>query len=116
MFKLRKSLYGPKQAPRCWFAKLTSALKASHYSLFTYSVSGIFLCVLAYVYDLIITGNNFAALHKFKSHLNTCFYMKDLGPLKYFLGIEVARNSQGMYLCQLKYPLDILTDASLLGT
>lgn len=42
--------------------------------------------------------------------------MKDLGPLKYFLSIEVARNSIGMYLCQQKYTLDILSDAGLLGT
>lgn len=42
--------------------------------------------------------------------------MKDLGPLKYFLGVEMAQISQGMYLCQCKYAFDILTDAGLLGT
>lgn len=41
--------------------------------------------------------------------------MKDLGPLKYFLGIEVAQNTQGMYLCQQKYTLDILINTCLLG-
>ena len=41
--------------------------------------------------------------------------MKNLGPLKYFLGLEVARSSQGIYLCQRKYTLDIVTECGLLG-
>ncbi|XP_021854883.2 uncharacterized mitochondrial protein AtMg00810-like [Spinacia oleracea] len=41
--------------------------------------------------------------------------MKDLGPLKYFLGIEVARSALGLFLCQRKYTLDIITEAGLSG-
>lgn len=41
--------------------------------------------------------------------------MKDLGPLKYFLGLEVARNSTGIFLCQRKYTLDIIIEVGLLG-
>lgn len=41
--------------------------------------------------------------------------MKDLGPLKYFLGLEVARNSNGIFLCQRKYTLDIIIKVGLLG-
>lgn len=39
------------------------------------------------------------ALQRFKTHLSIWFHMKDLGPLKYFLGIKVARNHHGTFLC-----------------
>lgn len=64
----------------------------------------------------IITSSHPEAIQKLKIRLNTCFHTKDLGPLKYLLGIEVARSSQGMYLYQRKYALDILSDLGLLGT
>jgi len=38
-----------------------------------------------------------------------------LGPLKYFLGIEVARGPQGLFLCQRKYTLEIIEECGLLG-
>lgn len=41
--------------------------------------------------------------------------MKDLGIAKYFLGIEIARSPTGIYLCQRKYALDIVTETGLLG-
>ncbi|RVW73210.1 Retrovirus-related Pol polyprotein from transposon RE2 [Vitis vinifera] len=120
--RLRKSLYGLKQAPRCWFAKLVTALKGygflqsySDYSLFTYTKGNVQINVLVYVDDFIISGNDSAALKTFKAYLSDCFKMKDLGVLKYFLGIEVARSSAGLFLCQRKYTLDIVSEAGLLG-
>ena len=120
--RLRKSLYGLRQAPRCWFSKLATALKAygflqsyADYSLFTLTRGGVHINVLVYVDDLIISGNDSAALKAFKSYLSTCFHMKDLGVLKYFLGIEVARSPVGIFLSQRKYSLDIISEVGLLG-
>lgn len=91
--RLRKSLYGLKQAPWCWFSKLADSLCAygfkqtrSDYSLFVYYQNGVSLRVLVYVDDLIILGNTPSAIQEFKDYLSTCFHMKDLGHLKYFLG------------------------------
>ena len=121
--KLRKSLYGLKQAPRQWFAKLSSKLleygfvkSYADYSLFTYRKGDIFMALLVYVDDLVLTGNNPVACAEFKSYLNSCFHIKDLGPLKYFLGIEVARSPHGLFLCQRKYALEIIEECGLLGS
>ncbi|CAA7028514.1 unnamed protein product [Microthlaspi erraticum] len=121
--RLKKSLYGLKQAPRCWFAKLRTALigygfkqSYSDYSLFYLRKEGIEIYILVYVDDLVIGGNDSKAIGDFKQYLGECFHMKDLGKLKYFLGIEVARNKDGIFLCQRKYTLDIISDAGCLGS
>jgi len=49
-----------------------------------------------------------------KEHLLQQFYTKDLGPLKYFLGIEVAQSASGIVINQRKYALDILTETAML--
>lgn len=120
--RLKKSLYGLRQSPRCWFAKLTTSLRdygfcqsKSDYSLFTYQVDDVCMHVLVYVDDLIVAENNSSAIAKFKQYLHNCFHMKDLGSVKYFLGIEVARSADGLFLCQRKYTLDIISETDLLG-
>ncbi|GJR90394.1 retrovirus-related pol polyprotein from transposon TNT 1-94 [Tanacetum coccineum] len=120
--RLKKSLYGLRQAPRDWFSKLTTALKTfrftqsyANYSLFSFKRNGIELHVLVYVDDLIVAGNRSDAITKFKVSMSSCFHMKDLGALKYFLGIEIARHPEGLFLSQSKYALDILSKSGLLG-
>lgn len=115
--KLRKSLYGLKQVPRCWFAKLSTALlqfrfvqSRSDYSLFTFIKGDDSLRVLIYVDDLIISCSKLVMLEKFKKYMSECFKMKDLGKAKYFLGIEVSRGTSGIFLSQRKYALDIVPD------
>ncbi|XP_013632843.1 PREDICTED: uncharacterized mitochondrial protein AtMg00810-like [Brassica oleracea var. oleracea] len=123
VLRLHKAVYGLRQAPRCWFAKLTDALKKygfkhsyADYSLFIYSRKGIELRVLIYVDDLLVCGNDVKFVNKFKDYLSECFHMKDLGKLKYFLGIEVGRGDEGFMLTQRKYALDLIADVGLLGS
>lgn len=47
--------------------------------------------------------------------MSSYFYMKDLGPLRYFLGIEVACNSSRIYLCQWKYTLEIVSETGMMS-
>ncbi|XP_013607679.1 PREDICTED: uncharacterized mitochondrial protein AtMg00810-like [Brassica oleracea var. oleracea] len=121
--RLHKAVYGLKQALRCWFAKLTDALKkygfkqsCADYSLFVYSKGGIDLRVLIYVDDLLVCGNSTERVDRFKNYLSKCFHMKDLGKLKYFLGIQVGRGGEGFMLTQRKYALDLIEDTGLLGS
>ncbi|KAK3030411.1 hypothetical protein RJ639_038939 [Escallonia herrerae] len=108
--RLQKSLYGLRQASRNWYHKFTQSLlvvgfiqSQSDHSLFTFARKGSFLAVLIYVDDVIVTGTDLAKISWLKHYLDTKFHNKDLGKLKYFLGIEVARSSDGIVLSQRKY-------------
>ncbi|CAL8115735.1 unnamed protein product [Prunus armeniaca] len=120
--RLRKSLYGLKQASRQWFSKFTHAIQQAgfrqskaDYSLFTRINGPSITVVLIYVDDMIITGNDPAAIQHLKDFLHHTFRIKDLGLLKYFLGIEVARSKSGVSISQRKYVLDILDDVGYFG-
>ncbi|KAM2276855.1 hypothetical protein ACFXTI_035234 [Malus domestica] len=112
--KLRKSLYGLKQAPRAWFDKLFAVLKSlgfhqsqSDASLFVLQ-DGVPVIVLVYVDDILVTGSHTAACQRFIQKLSSVFPVKDLGPLHYFLGLEVQRSADGLFLHQSKYISDLL--------
>jgi len=74
------------------------------------------MAVLVYVDDIILAGNDTHACTQFKAYLDNYFSIKDLGPLKYFLGIEVARGPKGLFLSQRKYALEIVDECGLLGS
>ena len=59
--------------------------------------------------DIVITGSDSKDISSFKSFLHSQFQTKDLGMLKYFLGVEVMRSKQGILLSQRKYVLDMLS-------
>ena len=64
--------------------------------------------LILYVDDIVVTGNGPKKRSSLQEYLAKEFEMKDLGTLKYFLGIEVSRSSKGIFLFQRKYSLDLL--------
>ena len=108
--KLKRSLYGLKQASRTWFDKFRSTLLRFSFKQSQYD-SSLFLCktatgiviLLVYVDDIAITGTDSTLITRLQQHLQASFHMKDLGPLTYFLGLEVYTNSTGIFLNQHKY-------------
>ncbi|CAM8977134.1 unnamed protein product [Rhodiola kirilowii] len=120
--KLNKSLYGLKQAPRQWFSKFADSLfsygftqSPNDHSLFTLNKGNEFIILLVYVDDIVMTGTSIPLISAIKAFIHAEFRIKDLGLLKYFLGIEVARSSSGIFINQRKYALDLLTETGLLG-
>ncbi|KAM2653882.1 hypothetical protein EV2_025463 [Malus domestica] len=120
--RLNKSLYGLKQASRNWFSTFSATIqKAGYqqsnadYSLFTKAQGTSFTVVLIYVDDILLTGNDLQEMERLKTFLLTRFRIKDLGDLKYFLGIEFSCSKKDIFMCQRKYALDILQDSGLTG-
>lgn len=102
---LKKALYGLKQAPRGWFTMLKTFLIShgfksclSDCSLFVRQLPNDVTYILMYVDDLIVTGSNPQSINQFGGILHGTFSLKDLGPLHFFLGIEVTRNKDTILL------------------
>ncbi|XP_056694859.1 uncharacterized mitochondrial protein AtMg00810-like [Spinacia oleracea] len=119
--RLKRSLYGLKQASRQWNKELSKFLKVlkfqqstQDYSLFTRNLDGEFLVLLVYVDDILLTGTSLTQMQEVKTALDKAFTIKDLGQLAYFLGIEIHRTDKGIFLSQRKYITDILADAGML--
>ncbi|XP_024020919.1 uncharacterized protein LOC112091463 [Morus notabilis] len=64
---------------------------------------------------MVVTGNDSEERKALQEYLSREFKMKDLGPLKYFLGIEVSRSNKGIFLSQRKYALDLLQETGMSG-
>ena len=80
-------------------------------SLFLYSKGEtvlFFLLLLLYVDDIIVTGNNASAVNALLHQLGSEFDIKDLGPLKFFLGLQIEYRSTGFFVHQRKYATDLL--------
>ena len=71
--------------------------------------------LVVYVDDIVITGSDSKGISSLKSFLQSQFHTKDLGMLRYFLGIEVMRSKHGIFLSQSKYVLDLLFETGKLG-
>ena len=72
------------------------------------------ILLIVNVDDIIIAEDDKQDIDDLKRYLQNSFQTKDLGKLRYFLGIEVARSKEGINLSQRKYVLDILEETGLL--
>lgn len=118
--RLIKSIYGLRQVSRVWFEKLASVLldlgftqTVADYSLFVYKKNDIFVTALVYVDDILLTGSSNEFIGHVKSVLHSTFTIKDLGLAKYYLGLEIHRTDEGLYLHQHKFIHDLLVEAGL---
>ncbi|RVW34543.1 Retrovirus-related Pol polyprotein from transposon RE1 [Vitis vinifera] len=82
-------------------------------SLFIKKSENSFMALLVYVDDVLLASDSILEIERLKTFLDAKFTIKDLGPLKYFLSLEVARSKTSISLCQRKYILDILEDTGL---
>ncbi|KAD3066473.1 hypothetical protein E3N88_34353 [Mikania micrantha] len=96
VYRLVKSLYGLRQAPRAWNVKLDQVLKSIGFNrcshepmVYRLNKRDVTLTVAVYVYDLLVTGSNERKFKQFKGEMKKIFEMSDLGKLSYYLGIEV---------------------------
>jgi len=82
----------------------------SYHTLFLKRKGDLITCLIIYVDDMIITGSDIEEITQLKNNLFREFEMKDLGGLKYFLGIEVLCSNKGIFISQRKYIMDLLAE------
>eukprot|EP00253_Pinus_taeda_P035682 PITA_35682 len=112
---LKKSLYGLKQALRAWYAKMDSFLLSQNFerckfdpNVYMLKTHDSLLILVLYVDDLLITGSSVSAIAAVKRALHDRFLMTDMGPLHFFLGLEISQDATGIKLSQAKYARDLL--------
>jgi hypothetical protein len=120
VLRLRKALYGLRQAPRAWNAKLDATMAeldftrcATEHALYTRRRGKEELIVGVYVDDLIVTGARERDIAAFKEEMAARFKMSDLGALTYYLGIEVKQGKDTVTLGQHAYALKLLERAGM---
>jgi len=117
---LNRSLYDLKQAPRAWYNRFASYLLQLGFveakidaSLFVHHHGKDMTYLFLYVDDIIFIASSDALLRCLTDALQQEFSMKDLGPLHHFLGMEVQCSSNGLFLSQRQYMIDILKRAGM---
>lgn len=121
VYRLRKALYGLRQAPRAWNEKLDKTLKQLGFTrcqkeqaVYTRLDGENLVIVGVYVDDLIVTGTNTTKIEEFKTQMKQQFDMSDLGVLSYYLGIEVKQQEGIIELKQTAYAKKILKVAAMI--
>ena len=104
------SLYGLRQAPRAWFdcfvghvMSLGFVQSKADSSLFVYHHNGTTTYLILYVDDMILSASTTTLLRHIINRLQDAVAVKDMGPVRHFLGINVRRTSAGFFLSQASY-------------
>ena len=109
--KLKKSIYGLKQSPRCWNVALDAQLKEMGFTqstndpcIYHRKTGGDIFYMGVYVDDIVLAGRTERALNEVKTELSRKFDIKDLGELNYFLGVKVEqREDNAVWIGQPAY-------------
>lgn len=120
VYKLEKALYGLRQAPRAWYAKLNQCLNdlgftkcPYEHAVYTKREKTGMLIVGVYVDDLLVTGTNKSLIKQFKEEMSKVFDMSDLGKLSHYLGLEVNQTSDFIELKQAAYAKKVLEKSGM---
>lgn len=122
VYRLLKVLYGLRQAPRAWYARLNKCLRdfgfekcPYEHAFYTKKEGNEFLIIAVYVDNLLVTGLSMVNIRKFKREMSKVFEMSDMGQLSYYLGIEVTQGQAGTELKQTVYAKKLLEKANMTG-
>jgi hypothetical protein len=120
VLRLRKALYGLRQAPRAWNSKLDNTLKKMNFvqsehehAMYRHSHGDDILLVEVYMDDLVITRSSLATVEEFKEEMKMAFLMSNLGLLSFYLSIEVRQDAGDIILRQTHYAKKILEMAGM---
>nr|GEW03923.1 retrovirus-related Pol polyprotein from transposon TNT 1-94 [Tanacetum cinerariifolium] len=120
VYRLRKALFGLKQAPRAWYDELSKFLMSKCFTkgtidptLFTIRYGEDILLVQIYVDDIIFGSTNPKYSKCFEELMHSRFKMSLMGGIKFFLGLQIHQSSSGIFFNQAKYTLEILHKHSM---
>ncbi|GJS89049.1 copia protein [Tanacetum coccineum] len=115
VYKLKKALFGLKQAPRAWYDMLSSFLVSQQFSkgvvdltLFTRHAGNNILLVQIYVDDIIFASTNTAMCDEFANQMTNKFKMSMMGKMSFFLGLQISQSPRGIFINQSKYASEIV--------
>ncbi|KAL8145281.1 hypothetical protein AgCh_003468 [Apium graveolens] len=115
VYKLKKSVYGLRQSPRCWYERLSQFLVNNGFicgtldpTLFIFHKRDNFLLVQVYVDDIVFGSSNESLCKWFSDCMHKEFNMSLMGELQYFLGLQINQSNAGIFIHQGKYIKDLL--------
>jgi hypothetical protein len=113
--RLKKSLYGIKQAPRAWYSRLDKYLQQQGFkrgivdnNIYIKTVGENQLIVVVYVDDIIFGGSMNKMCQEFAIEMQKEFEMSMLGELSFFLGLQISQFDKGIFISQTKYIKEML--------